>query len=256
MKYDINKLIKENSIVIEFIEGHGNYEGSPSCPSFHKFGRYGAKVNAYLNGELVYSNYNATTLPDGLKDEYVTINDGTPVPTVQEGIYKLTAKSMHSGSVNALYVESPTPVIRNGELSTSTGIFVHNGKFNDPTSYANSVGCQLIYQISTMFTLLGITEFDGDSAGILIVNRSEMPLEVYEHYKNFYPSGYSYLATNNGLSVQEMHASIMSSPELWNKVYLAMESGAKRGSFTPDEQTTLLTAGEHYEEYIKKLYNN
>ena len=53
LNYELDKLLKEESIVIVFTEGKGDYQGTGTDIGFHPLGRMGCKVEAYKNGEEI-----------------------------------------------------------------------------------------------------------------------------------------------------------------------------------------------------------
>lgn len=177
------------SIRIVIKEGKGSYKGIAQDKSFHPKGRMGAKVEAYLNDQLVYVTKNVSTLPDSISVEYARkYNGGSPVPIICEGTYDIYSH-MHKGKENAIEIGKgleATPVIRGNSLSESSYINIHSRSLNDVSNFAWSTGCITILKedIQEMFQVLGIKTFNGQHLGKVVIDRTEIDNELMQHYNS------------------------------------------------------------------------
>ena len=139
MIYD--DIINNNAIVIIAYEGRGAYQGEPQDNDFHPKGRMGAKFQAYLNSQLVYTTGDGSTLPDSLSNYYVTnFNDGWKIPTIEQAVFDIYA-TYHHGK-RAFKVGNPNAdVFRDDNRHFSSGILIHQRTRDDKKSFATSVGC-------------------------------------------------------------------------------------------------------------------
>lgn len=145
--------------------------------------------------KIVYENENSSTIPDNprLVNNTKAGNDGTPVPTVVDGIHNITITN-HLSSYAALHVcdsGSSVNVIRctsnSSYSSTSSGINIHARSFNNtvgPTTYS-STGCFNVgVQSPTseynnfMYAITGISNArnnrfgsTGKDVGVVVVDR-------------------------------------------------------------------------------------
>ncbi|MBR2257160.1 MAG: RICIN domain-containing protein [Blautia sp.] len=168
----------KNGINIFLFEGVGNNASA------------GARMNAMCvvvsGGKIVYINRNSSTIPDYPFNP--SKNDGTPMPTLKDGIYGFTTVN-HRGKYAALNV-SGAKVVRFKSRSdyyndSSSAINVHRRSTDyiapSDAGWVNSSGCQLIGRNSEYLSFIkavgivsgnSVTKYTRSVTGKIIIDRS------------------------------------------------------------------------------------
>lgn len=218
----VERNLKDGKSIVFFFEGcsdnvddkvlgdHSKYRMSSYCA-----------VVQLKNGvpTVVFESINCSTLPDNPRKP--STNEGTPVPTVIDGIYNIQSTN-HGGSYAALWIEengTDVPAMRCTEtthyISTSAYINIHaRSQFSGapvdgitPTSYS-SAGCFNVGKVSDSFReynkfielILGVKNarkpdwnntkcVSGKDYGLVIVDRFNYVTQLGEIYGGTAPNG-------------------------------------------------------------------
>ncbi len=221
--------LKDGKSIVFFFDGCSDNNDHATYGDYTKYhlSAYCAVVQE-INGipYIVYENENCSTIPDNPRNS--SLNSGTPVPTVLDGVYNIISTN-HNGRYAALNVQSNSgavPVIRctssTSVLSTSTGINIHaRSDFSSAphngisTSSYSSTGCfivgltdntwkeynDFIYKLLGVSNAIKTTPYSNGSwttctsgldAGLVIVDRS-----MYKHQlKSIYGDDNNNSSTN------------------------------------------------------------
>lgn len=218
----VERNLKDGKSIVFFFDGASDNVDDKVLGDYNRFrmSSYCAVVQL-VNGvpTIVYENENSSTLPDNPRKP--STNEGTPVPTVLDGIYNIQSIN-HGGSYAALWIESngtDVPAMRCTEtshyVSTSAYINIHarsqfTGAPTDgitPTSYS-SAGCFNVGKVSDSFReynkfieiVLGVKNArrpdwnntkctSGIDFGLVIVDRSLYKEQLTQIYGGSYPKG-------------------------------------------------------------------
>lgn len=220
--YRVERNLKDGKSIVFFFDGASDNVDDKVLGDYNRFrmSSYCAVVQL-VNGvpTVVYENEDSSTLPDNPRKP--STNEGTPVPTVLDGIYNIQSIN-HGGSYAALWIESngtDVPAMRCTEtsnyVSTSAYINIHarsqfSGAPTDgitPTSYS-SAGCFNVGKVSDSFReynkfieiVLGVKNArrpdwnntkcqSGIDFGLVIVDRSLYKEQLSNIYGGTYPNG-------------------------------------------------------------------
>lgn len=156
--YRVARNLKNGDSVVFFFEGCSDMVSHPTYGDYntYRMGAYVAVVQE-VDGRLtvVYESEKCSTLPDNPRNP--ATNEGTPVPTVRDGVYNIVSTN-HGGGYAALHLEDnfgKAAAVRctqtDSYTSSSTAINIHaRSQFRNaptdgitPTSYS-SAGCFII----------------------------------------------------------------------------------------------------------------
>ncbi len=206
----VERNLKNGDSVVFFFDGCSDNVEHDVYSNYTKY-----RLSAYcavvqeVNGKpkVVFESENCSTIPDNPRNP--ATNEGTPVPTVRDGIYNIISTN-HGGSYAALRIQDNSgsvPVVRGTQtehyISTSSAINIHaRSQFNNaptdgitPTSYS-SAGCFNVGLVSDgckeynafIKTVLGVSNgrntkcTTGIDHGLVIVDRTNYRQELEAIY--------------------------------------------------------------------------
>ncbi len=160
--YRVARNLKNGDSIVFFFEGCSDLVTDATYGDYTKYrlGAYCAVVQE-VDGKpvVVFESENCSTLPDNPRNP--DTNEGTPVPTVRDGVYNIISIN-HGGGYAALHLEDNSgkaAAVRctrtDSYTSTSSAINIHaRSQFRNaptdgitPTSYS-SAGCFIVGRVS------------------------------------------------------------------------------------------------------------
>ncbi len=205
-----------------FYKGSTRYNTSAVCLLVQR--------NGSGRAEITFVSGDASTLPDNVRD--TSINDGYPIPTVKDGIYRLTTIN-NNGSYASLHLDDPL-VVRCSESGNTTldtymsprcdDINIHMREMGgiDPRNI-QSIGCIAMENTysSNYFSFIEkathtvldpsckfSASFLGRDEGLVIIDRTPYKVELATIYGSDNIRG--------GLTGAEIAAKITETSAVWN----------------------------------------